>query len=131
MTRYKYTPFFESERKCLPLRSNNTESMAGKKRSDKKTRAERVDAMSLAYEKAGNVIRSLSEDLEAFDGIRDDVAKLEEYQSSGLWLEDFEADEAGALPEWTLRAVLSEDGLYDLLRDYDAILRRLRGPESD
>jgi hypothetical protein len=101
--------------------------MAVKKQSGKKIRAARVDAMSLAFDKAGEVIRSLTEDLEAFDGIRDTVSKLEEYQTSGLWLQDFEADEAGALPEGTRRSVLSEDGLYDLLRDYDALLRRLGG----
>ena len=90
-----------------------------------------MDAMSLAFGKAVEVIRSLSEDLDAFEDIRDSVAELEEYQSSGLWLEDFEADEAGALPEGTRRGVLSEDGLYDLLRDYDALLERLRGLGSD
>ena len=90
-----------------------------------------MDAMSLAFEKAGEVIRSLTDDLDAFEDIRGSIEELEEYQSSGLWLEDFEADEAGALPEGTLRGVLSEDGLYDLLRDYDALLERLRGLGSD
>ena len=101
--------------------------MSVKKQSDKKIRAARVDAMSLAYDKAGEVVRSLTEDLEAFDSIRDTISKLEEYQTSGLWLQDFEADEAGAIPEGTRRSVLSEDGLYDLLREYDALLRHLGG----
>ena len=105
--------------------------MAGKRQSVNAKRAGRVDAMSLAFEKAGEVIRSLAEDLDAFEGIRESVAELEKYQSSGLWLKDFEADEAGARPEGTRRGVLSEDGLYDLLRDYDALLARFRDLASD
>lgn len=95
------------------------------KRKDKMAMVERINTMSLAYGQAVKVIGSLKESLEAFDSIRDTIAKLDEYQSSGLWREDFEADEAGTVPEGTDRSVLSEDGLYDLLRDCDALLLRL------
>lgn len=43
------------------------------------------------------------------------LAVLEAYYTSGLWLEDYQADEAGELPRELKRGVLSQDGLFDLL----------------
>jgi hypothetical protein len=40
---------------------------------------------------------------------------LENYYTSGEWLEDYEADERGELPADLKRGVLSQDALYDLL----------------
>ena len=40
---------------------------------------------------------------------------LEVYCTSGEWLEDYTADEAGELPPDLKRGVLSQDALYDLL----------------
>ncbi|MBQ9083025.1 MAG: DUF4298 domain-containing protein [Clostridia bacterium] len=40
---------------------------------------------------------------------------LADYMDSGLWLQDYEADERGELPAGLKRGVLSEDALYDLL----------------
>lgn len=41
---------------------------------------------------------------------------LREYMDSGLWLQDYEADERGELGEGVNRAVLSQDGLYNFLQ---------------
>ncbi len=43
------------------------------------------------------------------------LAALNAYYTSGLWLEDYEADERCELPPDLKRGVLSQDGLYDLL----------------
>lgn len=40
---------------------------------------------------------------------------LDYYYTSGQWLEDYEADEQGLLPQDLKRGVLSQDALYDLL----------------
>ena len=40
---------------------------------------------------------------------------LDAYYTSGLWKEDYEADERGELPPDMKRGVLSQDALYDLL----------------
>lgn len=40
---------------------------------------------------------------------------LEEYYTSGEWLDDYEADEAGLLPADLKRGVLSQDSVYDLM----------------
>lgn len=86
---------------------------------------ERVKAMELAFDRAVEIIRSPSPDIHALRKIKDTVAELKEYQTSGLWLKDFESEEAGKLPEGIRCGVLSEDGLYNLLIDYDRIIREL------
>ena len=47
--------------------------------------------------------------------------ELAVYYDGGEWRKDFEADEAGLLPDGLKRGVLSEDGLYNLLAEYDAL----------
>ena len=46
---------------------------------------------------------------------KEDYEYLSNYLDSEQWRQDFEADEAGLLPEGLKRGVLSEDGLYNLL----------------
>ena len=55
------------------------------------------------------------------DAVREDVRALSAYLDGPLWREDFEADEAGLLPQDLKRGVLSEDAVYDLLTEYDAL----------
>ena len=43
---------------------------------------------------------------------------LEDYYTSGRWRADYEADEAGKLPESLKRGVLSQDGVYNLLAEW-------------
>ena len=95
------------------------------KKTDK--RAERVSAMSAAFRRLDAIVAELNDRLEALEEAREDIAALKEYQESGQWLRDFEADEAKRIPEGTDRAVLSEDGLYNLLSDIDALPSRLSG----
>ena len=40
---------------------------------------------------------------------------LEEYYQGDDWMEDYEADERGELPNDLLRGVLSEDAVYDYI----------------
>ena len=56
-----------------------------------------------------------------FDALIPEVEKLQEYQESGKWQQDFEADERGEVSLEVNRSVLSEDGLYDLLSDLDSL----------
>ena len=59
--------------------------------------------------------------LESFGNAAEEIGKLEDYLSSGNWLKDYEADEAGLIPAGMKRGVLSEDGLYDLLHEIDSL----------
>ena len=87
----------------------------------------RVDAMSAAYRRLDSVVKSIEEALETLEGARADLDALRHYQESGQWLKDYEADEAKRIPEGCDRAVLSEDGLYNLLSDIDTLASRLSG----
>ena len=40
---------------------------------------------------------------------------LRRYYTGGQWLNDYELDESGILPNALKRGVLSQDGIYDLL----------------
>ncbi|MBQ6253406.1 MAG: DUF4298 domain-containing protein [Bacteroidales bacterium] len=86
----------------------------------------RIAEMEAAYDKVRETVERLKEDLEALENLKDEIKSLEEYQSSGMWLRDFEADEAGRIPADLKRGVLSEDGLHNLLGDTDALLEALR-----
>ena len=52
------------------------------------------------------------------EALRVKVRLLDEYYISGEWQEDYEADEAGLFPADLKRGVLSQDGLYDFLTEW-------------
>ena len=84
-------------------------------------REERIAFMSNAYDKLRKLVTELAEKAEELDALIPEVEKLQEYQESGKWLQDFEADERGEVSLEVNRSVLSEDGLYDLLSDLDSL----------
>ena len=85
----------------------------------------RVKRMEKSFAKVSAAAQDLAEALDKFDALKADIKRLERYQSSGQWLQDYEADERGEIPADTPRGVLSEDGLYNLLTDIDALRERL------
>lgn len=48
--------------------------------------------------------------------IQEKLQVLLNYYESGLWLQDYECDERGELPENLKRGVLSQDALYNLVQ---------------
>ena len=54
---------------------------------------------------------------EIYDRIRKDIATLREYEESGQWLQDYEADERGEIPRDLKRGVLSQDGLGEVFEE--------------
>lgn len=57
-------------------------------------------------------------DLARQTGDRQALEALAHYMESGLWLADYTRDEQGRFPRDLKRGVLSQDGLYELLRRY-------------
>jgi hypothetical protein len=82
--------------------------------------------METRFDRASGARANLAAALEAYDAVREDLEALRRYYEGGDWRRDFEADEAGRLPEGLKRGVLSEDGLYNLLCDSDALRGRLK-----
>ena len=89
-------------------------------------RIERIIHMEGLLDKSTEVIHRLEQALEDFAALQPDIAELEAYYTSPQWRKDFEADEAGKLPQDLKRGVLSEDGIYDLLSDYKCLQDQIR-----
>ena len=75
--------------------------------SDEYRRIRRIEYMESLYDEVRNADRDTD--------VSEKVRVLAEYYESGLWLQDYEADEQGLLPKNLKRGVLSQDGLYNLL----------------
>lgn len=92
------------------------------------TQTERIAYMEALFDKSEGAVKRLESALEDFTKIENDIAKLKTYYDKD-WRKDFEADEAGKLPQDLKRGVLSEDGLYDLLTDYQCLKDQIRAVE--
>lgn len=91
----------------------------------KEARIARIRRMESGYNKVRKAVDALDKALARYAGLEDTVKALEDYQASGQWLDDFEADERGELPAYLRRGVLSEDALYNLLSDIDNLRSKL------
>lgn len=78
---------------------------------------QRIAAMEAAFDRTALAVRMMESALDTYETVKVDIDRLTEYLESGAWRADFEADEAGLVPQGLKRGVLSEDGLYDLLAD--------------
>lgn len=84
-------------------------------------RISRITNMEKKLDQALRATSMLEQAIEHFEAIIPDIEDLIAYYESDLWREDFEADEGGKLPADLKRGVLSEDGIYDLLTDYQRL----------
>lgn len=91
-------------------------------------RLARIKKMEDDFNQVREVVRSLDKALTDYEAVQGRISRLEEYQESGQWLKDFEADERGELPPYMdlPRGVLSEDGLDNLLRDVANVHSRMQ-----
>lgn len=87
---------------------------------------ERITRMEALYDKSTEAIRRLQAALSDFASLQPDIDELEAYYTSAQWRSDFDADEAGQLPQNLKRGVLSEDGLWNLLEDYRQLKEKMQ-----
>jgi hypothetical protein len=92
---------------------------------DIRQRIATIRTMETRFTRVKKAVEALHRDLDRYEKLLGSVGELERYQESGLWKEDFEADERGELPDGLRRGVLSEDGLYDLLEDISELNARM------
>ena len=95
------------------------------------TRIERITNMESLFDKSEEVVKRLEAAIKDFSDIEHDIAKLEAYYNSPQWRKDFEADEAGKLPQDLKRGVLSEDGIWNLLNNYKELSYLCGGKTAD
>ena len=86
---------------------------------------ERIQEMERCLDVAEKAIRELSEALSAYEDFQPQYQKLSDYYSGGQWIQDYEDDEAGKLPQNLKRGVLSEDVVYDLITENRELLVRM------
>ena len=90
------------------------------------TQIERITRMEALLDKGTETVRRLEKALDDFAALQPDIDELQAYYDGDNWRTDFEADEAGLLPKDLKRGVLSEDGVYDLLEDYQCLKDQIR-----
>ena len=88
-------------------------------------RIERIKEMEKCLDESSKAIKELWDALINYEWARERYYKVQEYYDSELWLQDFEADEAGKLPKDLKRGVLSEDAVFDLITDHEHLLERM------
>lgn len=82
---------------------------------------ERIQYFETILDEAEIVVKDLTVALENYDKVKDKIKELEAYYESREWRKDYEDDEQGKLPGDLKRGILSEDAVYNLLADHDAI----------
>ena len=86
---------------------------------------ERIQEMESCLDASEKAISELSEALSAFEEVQPMFRRLSDYYGSETWMQDYEDDEAGKLPEGLKRGVLSEDAVYDLLTEHHELILRM------
>lgn len=84
-------------------------------------RQERIQLMEEKFDRALRAVAELDAAIDNFKAAVPEIEELIAYYESSLWREDFDADEAGQLPADLKRGVLSQDGIYDLLPDFQRL----------
>ena len=84
----------------------------------------RIRHMEEILSEASAAVRALSQSLGQYEALLPAIEDLSAYYESPLWRQDFEDDCAGRLPKDLKRGVLSEDAVYNLLSDLQALRER-------
>ena len=85
----------------------------------------RLQEMEDRYNRVRKAVDAMYDALEDYMQVQEDIHILDQYDESGQWLKDFEADERGEIPASVPRGILSEDALYNLLTDISALNAKL------
>lgn len=93
------------------------------------TQIERITHMEGLLDRGLETIGRLEQALNDLAALQPVIAELEAYYGSTDWRADYEADEDGLLPPDLKRGVLSEDGIYNLLTDYQCMKDQIRNEE--
>ena len=78
----------------------------------------RIRKMEQLFDLAKEAMEEPMISLETYEKAQEAIAVLSEYYGSKEWKQDYADDEAGLLPKDLKRGVLSEDGLWNLLADW-------------
>ena len=86
---------------------------------DQIEKIERIEHMEKILDEAQSAVQELADALERYQAVKPRMDELEAYYTSRQWMQDYEDDSAGRLPQTLKRGVLSQDALYNLLTEID------------
>ena len=92
------------------------------KQTENTEQIERIMQMEEVLDEAGEAVSALSRALNRYVALQPALQSLAAYYSSSQWMQDFEDDSAGRLPDTLKRGVLSEDAIYDLLHENEKLM---------
>lgn len=87
---------------------------------------QRIQRMEQNLDEAARAVACLSDALEGYAMVQAKLAELFAYYGGEDWWKDYNADDAGLLPQNLKRGVLSQDAVYDLLTEHDRLLAIMR-----
>lgn len=87
---------------------------------------DRITRMEKALDTVSAAVKNFSEAANAYAEAQSQLEALSAYFGSEAWLQDLADDESGLLPLDLKRGVLSQDAVYDLLCDNEALIELLR-----
>ena len=79
---------------------------------------ERIRRMEQLFDLAKEAMEEPMMSLDTYEKAQKAIAVLSEYYGSKDWKQDYADDESGLLPKDLKRGVLSEDGIWNLLSDW-------------
>lgn len=82
---------------------------------------ERIRIMEHLLDFALEATRELPMSFDKYAEVKEAIATLSAYYGSDEWKQDYADDEAGLLPKDLKRGVLSEDGIWNLLSDWQEL----------
>lgn len=86
---------------------------------------ERIAQMEHRLDAISEATVALSEALDRYIALQDDIEQLDRYYGSEEWRTDLDADTAGRLPHDLKRGVLSEDAAWNALTEVRELNQRL------
>lgn len=89
------------------------------------TQINRIRRMEALLNELSAVLRTSDCTRGQYESLLPAINELTAYYESPLWRQDFEDDCAGKLPKALRRGVLSEDAVYNLLTELQALYQRL------
>ncbi len=81
----------------------------------------RVLYMESLYERIEEALQSQRNVKEQLSELQDEIRELSEYYEGPAWMEDYESEQQGEFPFDMNRGILTEDTLYDLICDVEAV----------
>ena len=85
----------------------------------------RIQQMEQLFDFAKEAMEKPVITLEKYKELQKAIAILSEYYSSKEWKQNYADDEAGLFPKDLKRGVLSEDGLWNLLADWQELKKTM------